>query len=53
MPHATIDALERRRLFAASLAEGVLTIGGTGGDDVIEVFRAKSNPSKLNVAVRL
>src|SRR5688500_17405473 len=51
MPNRFIDALERRRLFAASLADGVLTVGGTGGDDVIEVFRAKSNTSKLNIAV--
>ena len=51
MSNAVIDPLERRRLFAASLIDGVLTVGGTGGDDVIEVFRAKSNTSKLNIAV--
>src|SRR5687768_15990016 len=52
MSIAMIDRLESRRLFAASLdAAGVLTVGGTGGDDVIEVFRAKSNTSKLNIAV--
>src|SRR4051812_15541926 len=51
MSYAFFDSLESRRLLTASLAAGVLTVGGTGGDDVIEVFRARSNINKLNIVV--
>ena len=45
-----IESLEARRLLAASavLADGVLTVTGTDGDDVIEVYQYGFFPGTIN-----
>lgn len=46
-----LQPLERRRLLAASLSpEGVLTITGTTGNDVISVSVDRASPTKLKVS---
>ena len=46
MPAARFESLESRRLLAASavLADGVLTVTGTEGRDVIELYQIRKQP---------
>jgi hypothetical protein len=43
MPQGIIESLEGRRLLSATLTEGVLTVGGTAGNDVITVTAANTS----------
>ncbi len=44
-----IDTLESRRLMAATLANGVLTVTGTNGNDIIELDRKTATELKVEI----
>src|SRR5947209_1254052 len=47
----SMDSLEPRRLLSASIIKSVLTVNGTGKNDIIAVFLDKNDPHKIDVKI--